>query len=343
MAERRASGIVGSLFLSGWLLALAAQAQVGSPPFPEPAVESLRPPFFDDFRSPNVDTARWSRALGVQAGFGPAHAEPGVRLDGTGQPPPRVAELWTAPVDLERSGPVRIGVIARPGSPQTAAPLVIEYLSAAGGWRELRRARPGAEVAAGGPYLDVLPADGQHRFARLRLRVELGTATDGWILREVAIVPARYSLTVVCRPECGVEVSVAPADLLGHAGGGSALMRFFEEPTLATLSAPARTNRWVFERWEIGGRTCPDGQNVVTRMVDRDLAALAEYAALGDLNGDGLVDRYDLDAFVLATVDREGYAERYPDLDRLRRGDMNGDGVIDELDIEPFVERLLAP
>jgi hypothetical protein len=343
MPEGRVAGIIGSLLAFVWAAAVSAKAQGEPQAFPEPLVEPLRPPFLDDFDPPTVDPARWTRMLGVQTGLGPAQNEPGLRLDGAGLAPPRSAELWSAPINLELGGPVRVGVIAAPSSARTTAPLLIEYRSAGGGWHELRRVPPGAAMPPGGLIIETLPADGLHRSARLRLRVELGAGLDGWTLHEVAIVPARHSLALAFQPDGNVAVSVEPADVLGRGGGDGSLIRFFEGATTATLSAPARTSRWVFERWEIGGRAYPDGQNVVTRLVDRDLAALAEYAVLGDMNGDGVVDRYDLDAFVLATVDPEGYADRYPDLDRLRRGDMNGDGVIDELDIEPFVERLLSP
>lgn len=337
MPERFALGVIGWMLGLAWVAALPAQAQDLPPQFQEPVVEPLHPPFFDDFLSPNIDPARWTRALGVETG----QAEPGLRLEAAGQPPPRVAELCTAPINLEQVGPVKVGVIATPISSKTAAPLAIEYLSSGGDWRELRRAHPGPALPPGGLYLDTLPVDGQHRLARVRFRVVPGADTAGWSLREVAIVPARYSLRVACRSEGGIGVT--PPDLLGRTGGSSALMRFFEGPVTVTLFATARTSRQIFERWEIGGRAYPAGQNVVTHLVDCDLAVLAEYALLGDLNGDGVVDRYDLDAFVLATVNPKGYAERYPEIDRLRRGDMNGDGLIDELDIEPFVERLLSP
>ncbi len=336
MPGRVVRGIIGSVLALMWTAAVPGQAQ-DPPALIGSVLEPLRPPFLDDFHTPNIDPLRWSRAVGA------GQAESGLRLDGAGQPPPRMAELCTAPINLEQLGPVKVGVIATPLGSKTAAPLVIEYLSSGGDWRELRRAPSGPALPPGGLYLDTLPADGLHRLARVRFRVEPGAEAEGWNLREVAIVPARLSLTVACRLEGAIEIGLTPADLLGRTGGSGALMRFFEEPAVVTLSAPVRTARQVFEHWEIGGKVYPAGQNVVTRTVDRDLAVLAEYVRLGDLNGDGLVDRYDLDAFVLATVNPQGYAERYPELDRLRRGDMNGDGMIDELDIEPFVERLLSP
>jgi hypothetical protein len=63
--------------------------------------------------------------------------------------------------------------------------------------------------------------------------------------------------------------------------------------------------------------------------------------ALGDLNCDGVVNNFDIDPFVLALSDPAGYAQRYPDCDRML-ADCNGDGVVDNFDIDPFV-KLLSP
>jgi hypothetical protein len=68
---------------------------------------------------------------------------------------------------------------------------------------------------------------------------------------------------------------------------------------------------------------------------------LAQYVLLGDVNGDDLLDKYDVDLFVAALVDPVGYAAAYPELDRIQRCDINGDGVVDALDLESFVDLLL--
>ena len=59
----------------------------------------------------------------------------------------------------------------------------------------------------------------------------------------------------------------------------------------------------------------------------------------GDLNCDGVVNNFDIDAFVLALTDPAGYAKKFPNCDRLL-ADMNGDGVVDNFDIDPFVKLL---
>jgi enterochelin esterase-like enzyme len=59
-------------------------------------------------------------------------------------------------------------------------------------------------------------------------------------------------------------------------------------------------------------------------------------AARGDLNCDGLVNNFDIDAFVLALTDSSAYAAAYPDCD-VDHGDVNGDGAVNNFDIDPFV------
>ena len=60
---------------------------------------------------------------------------------------------------------------------------------------------------------------------------------------------------------------------------------------------------------------------------------------LGDLNCDGVLNNFDVDAFVLALTDASGYATAYPDCDRTR-ADCNEDGSINNFDIDPFVAML---
>lgn len=59
----------------------------------------------------------------------------------------------------------------------------------------------------------------------------------------------------------------------------------------------------------------------------------------GDLNCDGLVNNFDIDAFVLSLTDTEAYAAAYPSCD-VYNGDANCDGAVNNFDIDPFVECL---
>lgn len=66
----------------------------------------------------------------------------------------------------------------------------------------------------------------------------------------------------------------------------------------------------------------------------------------GDANGDGRVNNFDIDAFVLALADETQYLVVYCADDpqcRLCRTDMDGDGGVRNFDIDPFVACLAAP
>ena len=59
----------------------------------------------------------------------------------------------------------------------------------------------------------------------------------------------------------------------------------------------------------------------------------------GDLNCDGVRDAFDIDPFVLALVDSDGYASAYPECNVLN-GDCNADDSVNLFDVDPFVELL---
>ncbi len=62
---------------------------------------------------------------------------------------------------------------------------------------------------------------------------------------------------------------------------------------------------------------------------------------LGDLNCDGDVDFFDIDAFVLAVTDPAAYSALYPDCD-LMLADINGDGLVNFFDIDGFVALIVG-
>ncbi|MBU0640932.1 MAG: VCBS repeat-containing protein [Planctomycetes bacterium] len=60
----------------------------------------------------------------------------------------------------------------------------------------------------------------------------------------------------------------------------------------------------------------------------------------GDANCDGMLNGFDIDAFVLLLSDRPGYDAMYPDCDADTFCDMNDDGEINGFDIDGFVAAL---
>jgi hypothetical protein len=149
------------------------------------------------------------------------------------------------------------------------------------------------------------------------------------------------SVAIVSQPVPGVSIAlgVEPDLLLTY------LRAETEIPCLTgewlTLLAPPRTERMVFVGWIVNGERVAGGDHLLEHCVSEDDVLIADYALLGDLNGDDVLDKYDVDLFVAALIDPLGYAEVYPELDPLERGDINGDGAFDALDVEGFVDLLL--
>ena len=57
---------------------------------------------------------------------------------------------------------------------------------------------------------------------------------------------------------------------------------------------------------------------------------------LGDMDGDGDVDNFDIQPFEMALTDRDGWEATYFLHDADERGDIDGDGDLDSFDITPF-------
>jgi len=59
-----------------------------------------------------------------------------------------------------------------------------------------------------------------------------------------------------------------------------------------------------------------------------------EFVMLGDMDGNGLLDSYDIDDFELALSDIDAFRQRNPYVDKLISGDMDGNGVFDSIDFD---------
>ncbi len=82
-----------------------------------------------------------------------------------------------------------------------------------------------------------------------------------------------------------------------------------------------------------GDRTVHDFISVKVSVPDTTVPA--------DVNCDGSVDFFDIDAFLLALFDPTGYATAYPGCSILS-ADVSGDGSVDFFDIDPFVNCLFV-
>ncbi|QDV42286.1 Endonuclease/Exonuclease/phosphatase family protein [Stieleria neptunia] len=64
---------------------------------------------------------------------------------------------------------------------------------------------------------------------------------------------------------------------------------------------------------------------------------------LGDMNGDFVVDNFDISPFADALLDPAAYAASFPMIDPDVIGDFNGNGELDNFDIDGFADELINP
>lgn len=104
-------------------------------------------------------------------------------------------------------------------------------------------------------------------------------------------------------------------------------------------------------RIEVSGLT--SGERYLLQVASRDLASRGpvdvrvtcgecEGMLLGDANADGVINNFDIDAFVLALVDPDVYVQVYGEAARACRNDANRDGAVNNFDIDAFVACILA-
>jgi plastocyanin len=169
-----------------------------------------------------------------------------------------------------------------------------------------------------------------------------GDGTAGGMSGTVTVLPpaVAFPVSVDSTPIGGVPIE-ASADNNGQSDGTTPFTRTYNQGTSVILHAPARTDRAAFCNWTVDGADA-GAEHMLMFTVNAATSVVAQYALLGDLNGDDVVNNFDIDAFVLALVDPEGYALAFPGLDRVKRGDCNGDGALNNFDIDAFVDLLIG-
>ncbi|MGD8451974.1 MAG: dockerin type I domain-containing protein [Phycisphaerae bacterium] len=70
-----------------------------------------------------------------------------------------------------------------------------------------------------------------------------------------------------------------------------------------------------------------------------DGVSIVSLGLVGDLNCDGIVNNFDITAFIKALTDPAGYGVVYPNCD-VNLADVNGDGLVNNFDISPFIDLL---
>lgn len=140
--------------------------------------------------------------------------------------------------------------------------------------------------------------------------------------------------------------SAAAIDIIS---GSERVARIETEGELRMLSgetfravAPVRRAKLAFWRWSIDGRPQTTDAVSLDHTVASDADLVAEYARLGDMNGDDILSRGDVELFILSLAQPSEYERRFPGMNRERRADVNGDGSVNQTDIDAFVELLLG-
>jgi len=116
--------------------------------------------------------------------------------------------------------------------------------------------------------------------------------------------------------------------------------------SFTVLTADAITGS--FDNVAAGGRVTTlggEGTFLVDYDSARDQVVLSQFLppfVLGDMDGNGVLDAFDVDDFELALADRQAYIDSHPALDPDAYGDMNASGSLDAFDVAAFEEALAA-
>lgn len=167
-----------------------------------------------------------------------------------------------------------------------------------------------------------------------------------------AVYRGLFDLTLESTPLDGVTVFASP-DVLNRT---IAVTPFtftyrYEEDVIFSVQRwpePSPVPQLVFCDWVVEGvvqpSTCDPVNSLcsfthtVTKDITQSPAIVAEFAVVGDMNGDDVVNGGDIDPFLLALGDPDAYAEQFPGLNPETRGDVNCDGAFNGADLTPFFQ-----
>jgi len=211
----------------------------------------------------------------------------------------------------------------------------------------------GVFVAAGaggltGPYDLAFGPDGN---------LYVSSRNDGYVYRfdgttgnplgvftQVPVVPARG---IAFGPDGDLYV----ASPIGSLGGGAYRFDAASGELIAYYPGGAAMfvalTPWVALATDCDGNNIPDECDIAAgRLTDYNNNSVPDQCeSLGDVNCDGVVNFGDINPFILALSDPQGYAAAYPNCPLFNR-DINGDGQVGFADINPFVgivQRAVSP
>jgi hypothetical protein len=169
-------------------------------------------------------------------------------------------------------------------------------------------------------------------------------ANDSWVEGTgTPMLPTMDGITYNTRPSGEVESEgtafsyVNPSTTVTYTlGVGSLLATDIETDTFTSLHMYATDEADSTMSFTFNSRsfTTPSSRPVLT--------ITAVLASLGDMNGDGSVNNFDISPFELALADPAAYEAEYSTITNWQdRGDINGDDVFNNFDISSF-EQLLT-
>lgn len=141
----------------------------------------------------------------------------------------------------------------------------------------------------------------------------------------------------------GASIIKLTTDLIGTSTSTAPYLTSYFEDWTPQFIASAQYNGAAFVEWQVDGQFETSSVSlVVDALEDKVITAIyATQYALGDVNCDGVVNSFDIDPFVLALLDPDGYAASFPNCD-INLADANGDTFINSFDIDPFVALILS-
>lgn len=305
----------------------------------------LDPPFFDDFPDGLIDPTRWTYVQGAStnnAAVDPPSPPLTLMLNASGPGEFQDDEVRTNFIRLGGATAATVSYATQHRFVESGETLIVEFWAATLRWVELNRiVSDGSNEEVFTTWTHDLPPAALHDEFRLRFRPDVDTTDDRWFVDDVRVATASAAtITIASAPAPGVAITVTPPDNNGAADGVTPFTRTYAPGTPVTLTAPLRPVPYTFRRWTIDGAPQPLRVNVLLQPAADRRFLTAEYWLIGDLNGDGLVNNFDVDPFVLALVDPPAYAAQYPALSGAFLGDVNEDGAFDNSDVDAFAALL---
>lgn len=140
--------------------------------------------------------------------------------------------------------------------------------------------------------------------------------------------------------------------LAGQIDGPVGLYEYIDEAEVVSVDVKSIVSRWMLDGEDnhgfyVGALNTDNGWQIFSSgAAETALAPMLRVVVktyiLGDANGDGFFDFGDLEAFVLALIDPEGFAQQFPNVNPDRVLDFDGDGSLTFGDIDGFVNALLG-